>query len=278
MIPDDKTNFLYLADTLPKYYHKFYKQFENVLKSCNIEFEFLPRTKDVWAVDYMPLQIEKNKFVQFVYNPSYLQTKYLLKTISDVDSICKNLNFLPKKSNIVLDGGNVTKTTDKVIMCDRVFSENPTIKKKDLIKELENIFQVDELIFIPTHPDDFTGHSDGIIRFYDSKTVLINDYPKRDEEFKLQLHLALRKAKLEYIEIPYNPYRNKDPESAKGEYINYLQMRKVVIVPIFGIKEDDIAVKKFEQLFKGQSVETINGNDLAYDGGIINCITWNIYK
>ena len=73
MIPDKQTNFLYLADTLQKKYSNFFKQFEKVLNVCNINFQLLPHTKDVWAVDYMPIQIGKDAFVQFVYNPDYLR-------------------------------------------------------------------------------------------------------------------------------------------------------------------------------------------------------------
>ncbi|MFZ6025872.1 MAG: agmatine deiminase family protein [Bacteroidota bacterium] len=279
MIPDKQTNFLFLADILPKKYSDFFNRFEKVLSDCNISFQLLPNTKDVWAVDYMPIQITKDSFVQFVYNPDYLRnTAKWSKTISDVDTICKQINLLPKKSNIVLDGGNVTRTSDKVIMCDKVFTENPTIKEKDLIKELQELFQVDKLIFIPTHPIDFTGHADGMVRFYDSNTVLINDYSKENIEFQLSFRLALHNAGLDYIEIPYNPYDNKKDEHANGEYINFLQMQQAIIIPTFGIKEDDTVVKQFEQLFTGQRIATINGNDLAFDGGILNCITWNIYK
>jgi len=73
MIPDKQTNFLYLADTLPKNYSNFFSRFEKVLTDCNISFQLLPNTKDVWAVDYMPIQIAKDSFVQFVYNPDYLR-------------------------------------------------------------------------------------------------------------------------------------------------------------------------------------------------------------
>jgi len=279
MIPDKQTNFLYLADTLPKNYSNFFRQFEKVLNDSNINFQLLPNTKDVWAVDYMPIQIDKDSFVQFIYNPDYLRdTIKWSKTISDVDIICKQINLLPKKSNIVVDGGNVTRTTDKVIMCDKIFTENRNIKEKNLIRELQELFQVDKLIFIPTHPIDFTGHADGMVRFYDSNTVLINDYSRETMEFQLKFRLALHNAGLNYIEIPYNPYDNKKNGHANGEYINFLQMQQAIIIPTFGIKEDDVVIKQFEQLFSGQRIATVDGNDLAFDGGILNCITWNIYK
>jgi agmatine deiminase len=119
MTTDSYTNFLYLADTLPKKYSIFYQQFEKVLDHCGIKFNLLPQTKDVWAVDYMPIQIDKAKFIQFVYNPDNLRdTKKWSKTISDVDSICYAINISRQKSKIVLDGGNVVRMTDKVITCD----------------------------------------------------------------------------------------------------------------------------------------------------------------
>ena len=276
MIPDNKTNFLYLADTLPKKYPNFYARFENLLKDCKINFKLLPQTKDVWAVDYMPIQIDINKFVRFVYNPIYLQSKKYLKTISDVDTICDFIGIETIKSNIIIDGGNVTKTTDKVIMTDRIFKDNPTFERKELIKELQEHFQIDKLFFVPEQPKDFTGHSDGMVRFIDEQTVIINDYKGEKEEFSRAFEIAIHNTGLDYIKIPYNPYKNKSYNQANGDYINYLQMENSIFIPTFGIEEDEQVVKQFEQIFNGQNIRTIESNELANDGGILNCITWNI--
>lgn len=278
MITDNQTNFLYLADTLRIKYPDFYKRFENVLKGFNIPFDFLPQTKDVWAVDYMPIQTDLNKFVQFVYNPTYLQSKKYLKTISDVDEICKAINIETFKTDIIIDGGNLIHWTNKVIMTDRVFKDNPTYKRKQLIKELHELLQVDKIYFVPEQPGDFTGHSDGMVRFVDEYTVVINDYKQEKEEFNRAFEIAIHNTGLDYIVIPYNVYDNKSNNHANGDYINYLQMENTLIIPTFGIKEDDIAVKQLETIFSGQNIQTIESNEIAYDGGILNCITWNIKK
>jgi len=278
MISDNQTNFLYLADLLPKKYPNFYQQFQKILNDWNINFKFLSDTKDVWAVDYMPIQIDKNKFVRFIYNPSYLQSKNDLKTISDVDSICKKIGVETIKSKILLDGGNVTRTANKVIMTDRIFLENPTYERKELLKELHEIFQVDKLFLVPEQPNDFTGHSDGMVRFIDEQTVIINDYKKEKSDFRRAFEIAIHNTGLDYVKIPYNPYGNSNWNQANGDYINFLQMEDGVILPTFGIKEDNEVLKQFEQLFKGQPIATVDGNEVAKDGGILNCITWNILK
>jgi agmatine deiminase len=240
-------------------------------------FQLLPDTKDIWAVDYMPIQVSLDKFVQFVYNPDYLQSKKWIKTISDVENICNYIKLNRIKSDIVLDGGNVTKTTDKVIMCDKIFIENPHYSRRQLADKLRELFEVDKLYFVPQQPKDFTGHADGMVRFLDNNTVIINDYSKEKPEFQRAFKIALDNAGLDYIEIPYNPYDNKTNGQANGDYINFLQMQNTVIIPTFGIKEDEIAVRQFEQLFSGQQIATIDSNEVADNGGILNCITWNIW-
>lgn len=278
MISDKQTNFLYLADTLSKKYPNFYECFEQVLNKCKIKFDILPQTKDVWAVDYMPIQIEMKKFVQFVYNPPYLQSKKDLETISDVDIICELIGIDTIKTNILLEGGNVTRTVNKVIMTERVFADNPTYGRKQLMKDLHNLLQVDKLYFVPEQPNDFTGHSDGMVRFVDEQTLIINDYKLEKKEFRRAFELAIRKTGLDFIKIPYNPYNNDNFDQANGDFINYLQMEKTVIVPTFGINEDDEVVKQFEKIFAGETILTLPSYEIANDGGVLNCITWNILK
>lgn len=277
MIPDNQTNFLYLADTLSKYYPNFYKAFEKALKLSNISFDLLPATKDVWAVDYMPIQTDVDRFVQFIYRPSYLKTKSDLASISDTTGICREIGIRPIKSGILLDGGNVIRCADKVIITERVFAENPAVEQHEVMKELRKLFEVDKLYTVPEYPDDFTGHADGLLRFLDEHTVLINDFIE-EKEFSIAFEKVVKKAGLDFIKIPYNPYGNRNMIQANGIYINYLQMKGIVFIPIFGIREDEAAVKRFEQLFKGQAVVPVNANGIADKGGVLNCITWNIMK
>lgn len=274
---DNQTNFLYLADTLPFKHQCFYQQLQSVLQAQGITHSLLPGTKDIWAVDYMPVQTGEDTFIKFVYEPDYLKdTIKWRKTISDTTSICTALGLPTTNSNIVLDGGNVVKGKDKAILCDKVFKENPHYNERELIKELERSLEVDKLIFFPTDPKDKIGHADGMVRFLGDNTVLVNAYRAHEKELGLRCKLALQNAGLDWIEVPYNPYGNKGYLQANGIYINYLQMRQSIILPVFGMEEDDIAFRQFESVFAGQNIVTIESNDIANDGGVLNCISWNI--
>jgi len=151
MITDSQTNFLYLADTLPTKYPGFYMRFKSVLEQCEIDFALLPSTKDVWAADYMPIQTDLDRFVHFIYDPFYLKgIKKYQKTISDAVAICDEIGIEIQRTNIILDGGNISRCTNKVIMTDRVFIDNPTYERNQLIRELMNIYRWTNCILFPS--------------------------------------------------------------------------------------------------------------------------------
>lgn len=275
MIQDNQTNILYLADTLPLKYPVFYQRLEKTLIECQVEYRLLPNTKDVWAVDYMPIQVSDSQFVQFSYNPDYLKSAKWHKTITNVDQVCNSIKTKPVKSNIILDGGNISKSRQTVILCDKVFRENTAFKEKQLIEALQSAFEVDKIFFVPQDMNDFTGHADGMVRFLNEDTVLINDYSGESPEFQSAFRMSLHNAGFDYIEIPYCPDL-KTKDSAKGLYLNYLEMDKLILLPVFGIEEDDVAVKRFEDLFGGYTIRTVESNEIAIQGGVLNCISWNI--
>jgi agmatine deiminase len=283
MIIDSRTNLLYLADCLPQKFPNFFKDFERILNELSINYKFLPGTKDVWAVDYMPVQVAIDKFIQFIYDPKYLHDKDPVidkiwqKTISDTAAICKSIGIKTIKSQIKVDGGNVMRSPNKVLVTNKIFSENPDINEKQLIKELKVLFDVDALIILPKDPTDFTGHADGMVRFIDDNRVFINKYGVQDKKLERAIKDCLLNANLDWVEILYNPYDNKTNMDAKGVYINYLQMEDVVIMPVFGIPEDDIALQQLENVFGANAVKTIESSELAKQGGVLNCISWNIY-
>ena len=278
MITDSQTNLLWLAGCLPTKQERFFSLFTKVLTGLNIPCGLLPHTRDIWAVDYMPIQIAADNFIQFNYNPDYLQTIELRRTISDVDAICETINLHPKKCTLKVDGGNVIRASDKILMTEKVFKENKHLSKNEVIEQLKEAFEIDNLIFVPYEKDDIIGHIDGMIRFIDDNTVLINDYSFDKSDFPKALKTSLKNAGLEWIELPYNPVYDTESDSAKGFYINYLQMSQGIIMPTFKSTYDDKAYKVLQEVYKGQTIATVNSREVAEKGGVLNCITWNVLK
>jgi len=278
MIKDSDTNFLYLADCLPEFQPAFTERLTKVLQDLKIPYDFLSNTKDIWAKDFMPIQMSKDDFVQFTYDPDYLKPLKYRHLRSDTDDVCRNIDLVPKKSSIVLDGGNIIRAASKAIICDKVFSENQHLGKSQLTNELLGLLETDQIIFIPWDRNDFTGHADGMVRFVDDNTVIINEPTNENPEIEKQLRSILKDARLDIIEIPYMPSCDPAFVSAKGLHLNFLQMKQAIIVPVFNQSTDDKAIRLLENIFEGQKIVAMDCNEISAEGGVLNCISWNIFE
>ena len=70
------------------------------------------------------------------------------------------------------------------------------------------------------------------------------------------------------------PKDSKHPLSVVGIYVNYLEVNNLIVLPVFGREEDNQAITIIKEAFPDKAVETIDYNDVAYEGGLLNCTTW----
>ena len=204
--------------------------------------------------------------------------------MSDYYNICSNIlksNELIY-SNINLDGGNVVKWDDKVMISDRIYSENPQYSDKNqLVNEIAELLQT-EVIIIPQIICDFTGHADGMLKLLDSKKILVNDLEFEYKYWTKKMLKLITDLKLDYVNMPAFEYKEKKyPSSAIGCYVNFLEIGNLIIFPIFEVSDnkDDECLKLMAELYPRHSIEPININDIVRKGGgLMNCISWNILK
>ncbi len=273
---------VYLSELLSTRFPESCKHLTDILNKHNIPFVFLKGTKDIWCRDYMPIQTPSGKLIQFRYAPSYLKDPQYAKTRSNVGHVDEINDIRPLFSEINLDGGNVVMFGNKAILTDRVFSENPDWTKEALLSELSKLLEC-EIIIIPAYKpdDDFTGHADGMIRFIDVNTVLVNNLKQDFKYMRDAIIEALSNANLKYINFPWFEYKIKgNNDHAIGIYLNYLEVGNLIVMPVFGVpgNKDAEAIAKLKEVFPDKTIETIDYNAVAICGGILNCTTWVITK
>src|SRR4051812_2109866 len=223
MIAEWDTNHLFVSDRLEGDDPALLASLRSVLNGVPIEI--IPGTSDIWCRDYMPIQLDEKTFCQFGYDPDYLKDHRHLVTSPDR---CR-LPFMDdyRHEPIVLDGGNIVASRTKVILTEKVYTENPGIERPGLRARLEEVFKA-ECIFIPKEPYDKTGHSDGVVRFVAEDRVLINDYTLVDPGYGAKLRTLLEKKGLVVERLPWfeekGGRRRQDFQSAVGIYINYLRV------------------------------------------------------
>jgi len=281
MIADSETNIVYFSELLKttKEFEPNFSRITSILEKHNIKYAFLEGTKDIWARDYMPIQTAIDRFVQFRYEPSYLKNELNLQ--SDPKKVCSLNGITPIYSKINLDGGNVVKWHDKVMVTDRIYSENPEYSDyATLVKEIEDLLET-ECIIIPQirNTYDFTGHADGLVRFINNSTILVSDLDMEFKYWSTSMKTVIEKHGFRFINMPFFSYKDKTfPDSAIGCYMNYLEIEDLIIFPIFEVtkNKDDQAIAIIKSIYPNKHIETININNIVKHGGLMNCISWNI--
>lgn len=243
----------------------------SVLSDSGEKFTLFAGAKDIWARDYMPVKTKSGKYISFRYEPSYLKGYEIQRTDYRKD-IAPHFTLPVTYSNINLDGGNVvfSPSRSKAVITDRVFSENPAYDKKTLLTELENLLEA-EIIIIPSLKSDMTGHADGVVRFVNENTVIGNASPYKNG-YEQKVKSALKKHGISVLDFPYF---DSAGISAVGSYLNFLETEKQIFLPVFGDAQDEAAVKCAKEVFDKEIIP-VNINGIAEEGGVLNCISWEI--
>lgn len=280
MIADWQTNKVYLSNKLEVKFPKTYEKFSNKLKAFNYIPDILPNTKDIWARDYMPIQISDTKFIEYRYDPDYLQgdsddkETRELKTYPDI--VCDSIGLHTIKTDIILDGGNIVKSENTIVLTDKVVWENQQhYSEKQLIKKLHDQFEVDKVVLIPWDEECEYGHADGMLRFINKDKVLISGfYETADVKLKKWILNSLEKAKIDWAWL-----RVSDTETEDNiPYINFLQTNDLIVIPTLNRPEDDIAIKEISKHFPNyelkKRITQVDMSEIFKLGGALNCITW----
>ena len=274
MISDFDTNTVYFSDRLVSdiRFKSTYDQIISILNSFGVKPLLIPNTNDIWARDYMPIQVHAKKYIEYRYDPDYLQGNRKgcrdLKTYTDI--VCDSLNLSTEKSDLIMDGGNFVKSSDCIILTDKIVKENRlSYSKNELIERIQKTFQVDKVILIPWYKAERFGHSDGVLRFVSNDTVLVSHYYKYDKA--LLYRLKVSGLKTEFLD-----FNIKKRDKRNWAYINFLQTKDIILIPKFEIGEDFQAFEEIEKYYpdyKGR-IAQIDMTEIVKFGGALNCISW----
>jgi hypothetical protein len=284
-ITDDKTNKVYISSLIDTISGDLDIQTRCELKAC-IEahcpnLELLKDTKDVWARDYMPIQLTKDVFLGYTYDPDYLveeDQKYItdwqLHNVHTPKDSFKDLPYV--QIPLILDGGNVVKAVldgkPYMIMCDKVLTENNYNRNNKT--EVENFkkwwdqwwkekFDGTEmgLVLLPWEGKEFNpiGHADGMVRYIGNGHVLMTNYLDFDKKYKddqvdedsfgKKLWTALFEAGFDVVTLDFwnefaDDYTFQLLFDESWCYINYLQVDNTILVPSLGYSKLDKAARR----------------------------------
>lgn len=278
MIPDWQTNCVCFSKLLADQHSALCGQLVGILQQHGVPVRFLAGTRDIWCRDYCPIQVQMGRFVKFRYDPDYLKGYPKLRT--EDEAVCEEIRDLGacQRSRIVLDGGNVVASESRAILTEKIYDENPKVGQDQLKHDLRQALELTDCLVIPTEPDDLIGHADGVVRFLSEGLVVVNDYSTVETGYGARLRGVLQQTGFPVEELPYfqeGVVTNGIP-SAVGNYVNFLRVGNLFLVPAYGVAQDDAACRKLEQLCPDAQIVPVPCVALARQGGVLNCVSWTI--
>ncbi len=279
---------------------------------------YIPGLCDIWLRDCSPWVVNDEgvrTYWQPGYDPDYLKKEHFRAAMGPVmesfarsylseDSILSSV-FSQFKGNLECDsktfyweGGNATYNASGTLIATNHILKANNVTHAQVSAMVQKDLGVDSLMLIDSEPGDILHHSDGTLRFWDDQTILLSDltnltdsrltpYQKNKyKDFFSKLENLLKAKGYEFIPIPVGPFHDGEwldgAPSARGCYINYLHMKDLVILPVFGNQEQDLlAVQAFESLndrfYSGKKkLVSLDSSVLADFGGVLNCVTWTV--
>lgn len=284
-------------------------RFEKVLLVCHdIEawkphFAQLPQAQlrfvecpsnDTWARDHGGITVFVNGqaiILDFVFNGWGLKFPAFLD--NQITSRLYNKGVFHAKlqpGGLALEGGGLESDGQGTLLttaeCLLSPNRNPHLNRESTEAALKALFGLQRVLWL-NHGylagDDTDSHIDTLARFTDPDTIAYVHCPDpADEHFealaKMEAELqAFRKTDgkpYRLVQLPW-PDACYDTEGHRlpATYANFLIINKAVLVPLYEVPQDELALHVFRELFPHHEVIGINCRPLILQHGSLHCVT-----
>ena len=219
------------------------------------------------------------------------------------------LNYPIKKSPITTEGGNMIGDGNGTLFVveDALVNpnRNPGMSKEEIENSLKESTGCQQIIWVPRGLDfdETGGHIDNILAFVDKNTLLLswtddkeNEHYDRVREIEKYIKAAKniegKKYNIIHLPVPRITYRDEEdckdivaldgsfPREVGDEvlntYVNIIIANNLVVLPKFGIPEDEEAYRIVKEAFKGREVVQLDGKEANLGGGGFHCLSKHI--
>ena len=258
---------------------------------------YLAPSNDSWARDHGPISVwmdNRPQLLDFKFNgwgnkyPADLDnriTALMHQSGAFGDTILQTIDFVLEGGSIETDGQGTLLTTWS---CLSAPGRNPGLTKAAIENKLRQYLNVRHFLWLEhghLQGDDTDGHIDTLARFVDQKTILYvssNDLDNPNHTALQAMAEELQDFRREdgrryrLIALPAPVIRNGNGELLPASYANFLIINHAVLVPVYGIAMDSMALEIFNQCFVGRKIIGINCRPLIQQNGSLHCVTMQL--
>ena len=255
-----------------------------------VEYE----TNDTWARDCSALCIEDGNSIKLLdFTFTGWGSKFEASKDNAMSSAIKKCYDKElKKVDLILEGGALESNGVDTILttseCMLNKNRNAKSSRDQMSKKLQDEFGMSRILYL-NHGylagDDTDSHVDTLARFIDEKSIMYVQCTDESDEHFGELKLMedeLQAFRDEYgfrlIALPMSDACYFDGERLPATYANFLFVNDAVLVPTYGVKQDEEALEIFKETFPTRDIIGINCFSLIKQHGSLHCVTMNFAK
>lgn len=256
-----------------------------------VDIHMVP-TMDVWVRDYAPIFVKRAGDgglvgVKWKFNAWGLKYPELAVDDEAGRRILELSGASPLYRPYVIEGGGLEFSGDGLVLATKECLLNPSRNRgsslEELERELREFLGAAHVIWFDRGlvGDDTDGHVDTFCRFTAPKIIALAEEHREninrrilDEAYET-LERVDREMELglEILRVPFpQPVRVLDQE-VPATYMNFYVGNRSILVPTFGVPEDEDALSLLSECFRHRRVVGVNCRELFYGFGGIHCIT-----
>ncbi|MCX6053167.1 MAG: agmatine deiminase family protein [Campylobacterales bacterium] len=252
------------------------------------------QTNDTWARDSSVLCVEEDgevKLLDFVFTgwggkfDAHLDNEMSKAIANHYSKKMESYDFILEGGGVESNGAGVVLTTSECVLNK---NRNHTLDSIQITQKLSTYLGATEILYL-NHGylagDDTDSHIDTLARFCDEKTIMYVKCEDTNDEHYKELKLMeeeLQELKISHgfklVALPMTDAMIYDDERLPATYANFLIVNGAVIVPTYGVSQDEEALDIFRKTFEGREIVGVNCSVLVRQHGSLHCVTMNFAK
>jgi agmatine deiminase len=253
-------------------------------------------SNDTWARDHGGITVldeeEQPLIWDFVFNGWGLKFPAYLDNLITGKLHAKGI-FGPvtlTQGGLALEGGGIESDGRDTLLtttaCMLSPNRNPHLNREEIEEELRDRFGMPRILWLEhghLAGDDTDSHIDTLARFCDPETIAyVQCTDTKDEHYE---DLRAMEKELQALRTsdgkPYHLIPLPWPDACFAEdghrlpatYANFLIINKAVLVPIYGVAQDEEALKVLAECFPEREIIGIDCRSLIEQHGSLHCVT-----
>ena len=261
-----------------------------------VRFHHIP-TNDAWCRDHGAIFVSRRDAdapllaLNFGYNawggkypPFDLDERVPPQMAALVGAPCLTVDMILEGGSIDSNGAGTLLTTEQCLLNP---NRNPQLSRDGIEEILHDHLGVRQILWLGEGiiGDDTDGHVDDLTRFvaedtvvtvveknpYDENHLALEENRERLEEMQLPDGRPVR-----IVELPMPDPVYRGEERLPASYANFYIGNQVVLLPVFGCRQDEEAIAVLGACFPRRRIVPVNCRDIVVGLGTLHCLTQQV--